>query len=108
MSTKLYALGRWCFRNRLKVIGLWIALLAVLGSLAVGFGATFNNVFEIPGSSSQDALHKLRMTFPQGAATGAIAIIVAPEIKAVAEVNLDLGENNAKYVKVWDEIKSAE
>ena len=79
MSTKLYALGRWCFRNRLKVIGLWIALLAVLGSLAVGFGATFNNVFEIPGSSSQDALHKLRMTFPQGAATGAIAIIVAPD-----------------------------
>ncbi|OGV41529.1 MAG: hypothetical protein A2X46_02510 [Lentisphaerae bacterium GWF2_57_35] len=36
------------------------------------------------------------------------AIIVPEEIKTVAEVNLDLGENNAKYVKVWDEIKSAE
>lgn len=79
MSTRLYALGRWCFRNRFKVIGLWLALLAVLGSLAVGFGATFNNAFEIPGSPSQEALHKLRMTFPQGAATGAIAIVVAPE-----------------------------
>ncbi len=90
MSTHLYALGRWCFRNRLKVIGVWVALLAVLGSLALGFGATFNNVFEIPGSSSQEALHNLRMTFPQGAATGAIAIVVAPEGTSIQDLKPEI------------------
>ncbi|MFH0879984.1 MAG: spermidine/putrescine ABC transporter substrate-binding protein [Lentisphaerota bacterium] len=35
------------------------------------------------------------------------AIILPSEVKALGEVNLDLGENNAKYVKIWDEIKSA-
>jgi spermidine/putrescine transport system substrate-binding protein len=35
------------------------------------------------------------------------AIFVAPEIAAKSEVVRDLGADNAKYVKVWDEIKAA-
>ena len=35
------------------------------------------------------------------------AVMLPEDIKAVAEVNLDLGEENAKYTKVWDEIKAA-
>ncbi len=35
------------------------------------------------------------------------AIILPPETKALGEVNLDLGEDNAKYTRTWDEIKSA-
>jgi len=35
------------------------------------------------------------------------AIFLAPEIKAKCEVLADLGEKNALYVKVWDEIKAA-
>ncbi len=35
------------------------------------------------------------------------AIMLPPEIKAKGEVNLDLGADQAKYVKIWDEIKSA-
>jgi spermidine/putrescine transport system substrate-binding protein len=34
-------------------------------------------------------------------------IFLAPEIKAKCEVLADLGEQNALYVKVWDEIKAA-
>ena len=36
------------------------------------------------------------------------AVLPAPEVKAVAEVNLDLGPNNSKYVRTWDAIKAAE
>ena len=35
------------------------------------------------------------------------AVMLPEDIKAVAEVNLDLGEENAKYTKIWDEIKAA-
>jgi spermidine/putrescine transport system substrate-binding protein len=35
------------------------------------------------------------------------AIILPEDVKAKGEVNLDLGEQNAKYSKTWDEIKAA-
>ena len=36
------------------------------------------------------------------------AVILSDEIKARGEVNLDLGEQNAKYSKIWDEVKAAD
>ena len=36
------------------------------------------------------------------------AIFLKPEIQAKCEVIDDLGENNVKYTKVWDQIKAAE
>ena len=79
MSAWLYAVGRWCYRRRLTVIAIWLAALAVLGGGAAAFAGTFNNAFDIPSSQSQAALDKLRMTFPQGAALSAMAIVVGPE-----------------------------
>ncbi len=35
------------------------------------------------------------------------AIFLDPEVQAKSEVIRDLGADNAKYVKVWDEIKAA-
>ncbi|MCC2593663.1 MMPL family transporter [Tessaracoccus sp. OS52] len=100
MSAQLYALGRWCFRNRLKVIGAWLALLVVLGGAAAVLGPKFDNAFEIPGSSSQEALRKLRMTFPQGAAVGATAIIVAPEGTDVNELRPQIEDAVAGFGEV--------
>ena len=94
MSAQLYALGRWCFRNSWKVIGLWIALLAVLGVSGGLLMGGFDDEFRIPGSSSQEALDKLLMTFPEGAALSATAIIIAPDgtdindLKSAVEDNL--------------------
>lgn len=34
------------------------------------------------------------------------AIILPEDVKVKGEVNLDLGEDNAKYVEIWDEIKT--
>ena len=36
------------------------------------------------------------------------AVILPEEVKARGEVNLDLGEENAKYTKTWDEIRAAD
>ncbi len=90
MSAQLYALGRWCFRRRRAVIAAWFALLVVLGSLAFVLRGDFNDQFEIPGSASQEALEQLRMTFPQGAALGATAIVVAPDGTDVTELRPEI------------------
>ena len=79
MSATLYALGRWCYRRRFTVIAIWFALLAVLGGAAAAWSGSFQNSFSIPSSTSQEALDRLRMTFPQGAALSAMTIVVAPE-----------------------------
>lgn len=34
-------------------------------------------------------------------------IFLAPELRAKCEVLIDLGPDNARWVKVWDEIKAA-
>ncbi|HMR49191.1 MAG TPA: MMPL family transporter [Arachnia sp.] len=85
MSATLYALGRWCYRNRGRVVALWLALLVVLGSIGVAFRGSFDDSFDIPGSSSSEAFRRLHMTFPEATATTATALFVAPEGDAVEE-----------------------
>ncbi|NLE98432.1 MAG: MMPL family transporter [Propionibacterium sp.] len=57
----------------------WLLAAAILGGIGVAIQGRFNDSFEIPGSSSQEALQRLNMTFPQGSALTANAVIVAPE-----------------------------
>lgn len=85
MSAVLYALGRWCFRHKKTVIGAWLLLLAALGGAAVAWQGPFDNDFHIPSSRSQAALENLRMTFPQGAALSAMAVVELPEGKSVED-----------------------
>lgn len=79
MSAQLYALGRCCFRHAKLVLAAWLVIVLAVGGAALAFRGSFADVFKIPGSSSQVALDKLQMTFPQGAMTQATAIFVAPE-----------------------------
>lgn len=108
MSAQLYALGRWCFRNRWKVIGFWLALLVLLGTSGALLMGDFDDEFRIPGSSSQEALDNLRMTFPEGAALGASAVIIAADgtdvndLQTVVEANLGEFED----VEVLDSVMS--
>ena len=90
MSATLYALGRWCYRRRFTVIAIWFALLAVLGGAAAAWSGSFQNSFSIPSSTSQEALDRLRMTFPQGAALSAMTIVVAPEGHTVEDYRAEI------------------
>ncbi|MHA6513548.1 MMPL family transporter [Tessaracoccus sp. Z1128] len=97
MSAVLYAVGRWCYRRRLTVGGLWLAALLILGGAAGVFMGSFNNAFEIPSSKSQEALDKLRMTFPQGAALSALAVVVAPEGHEVTDSRAEIEDAVAEF-----------
>ncbi|MFT4295943.1 MAG: MMPL family transporter [Micropruina sp.] len=80
MSSMLYRIGRACYRHGVRVLAVWLILLAGLGG-TVGLlgGAQFNDSFRIPGASSQVALDQLKMTFPSGAATTAQVVLLLPE-----------------------------
>ncbi len=36
------------------------------------------------------------------------AVLLDPAVKAKSEVILDLGDDNAKYTRIWDQIKAAD
>ncbi len=75
MSSLLYAFGRLAYRRWRVVMLAWVFVLglAVRRGGAVGQGT--NDTFTIPGTESQQAIDRLRQTFPQ--ASGASAQVVA-------------------------------
>ena len=78
MSSTLYRLARACFRARLRVVAVWLALIAALGVLAAVTHQPFDDEFRIPGANSQVALDQLRMTFPEAADSSATLLVIAP------------------------------
>ncbi|MCC6495595.1 MAG: MMPL family transporter [Propionibacteriaceae bacterium] len=78
MSAFLYRIGRACYRARGRVLVAWAVLLVVFGGLAVAVGGTFDDVFEVPGASSTQALSQLKVTFPEAADASATVLINAP------------------------------
>lgn len=108
MSAKLYALGRWCFRNGGRVLLIWLLALAVLGGAGFALQGRFNDTFEIPGSSSQEALKRLNMTFPQGSALTATAVVLAPEGRDIDESRDELEALLPEFQRagIVDEVRS--
>lgn len=87
MSALLYRLGRACYRLRGRVLAAWLAVLALSGVLALTVGGSFDDVFSIPGSSSQRALETLEVTFPEAADASATIVVGAPAGTRVDSAN---------------------
>ncbi|MDR5699653.1 MMPL family transporter [Agromyces aerolatus] len=85
MSSVLYSLGRWAFQARWLVLGLWVAVLAMLVAGAAAIGTGTDNTYRIPGTESQDALDALARTFPQLSGASAQLIAVAPDDTGATE-----------------------
>jgi uncharacterized membrane protein YdfJ with MMPL/SSD domain len=78
MATYLYRLGAWAFRNRWKVVGIWVLVLSVVAACAVSFKGHTNNKFEVPGTESQRAQDLLHKKFPGTGGASARIVFVAP------------------------------
>ncbi|HSE09619.1 MAG TPA: MMPL family transporter [Nocardioidaceae bacterium] len=64
MGKVLYALGRFCGRRPLWIIGVWlVVLVGVVGAVRV-FGAQTGNNLELPGTGSQEVQDLLADRFP--------------------------------------------
>ncbi len=74
MSTYLYRLARWCFRNRWKTLSAWLVLVvAVIAIAQLSGGKTSDNI-TIPGTEAQQAVTVLEDKLP--AASGASTQVV--------------------------------
>jgi RND superfamily putative drug exporter len=76
MSAFLYGLGRFAFRRRWLVVGLWLAVLAAVVTGAATLSGSTSNAFRVPGAPSQQAIDLLQERFPQASADGATARVV--------------------------------
>ena len=83
MSSFLYGLGRSAYRHRVRVLLVWLAVLAVLGSASVAVSKGFDENFSLPGTESQTALDSLNRTFPQAGGTTAQVVVVPRDGESV-------------------------
>jgi RND superfamily putative drug exporter len=60
----MFELGRWCFRNRRRVLAAWLVTLVLLGVGSQVWGGAFRNDFRVAESESQRALDLLQERFP--------------------------------------------
>lgn len=95
MSSFLYSLGRFATGAKGLVIGVWILLLAIIGSIALLFGQGMDNSISIPGTESQTALDSLTATFPEVSGSSAQIIVVAPDGMKVTDADIESAVDDA-------------
>jgi len=104
MATVLYRLGRFAFRRRWLVTGLWLAVLAAALAGAATLSGSTSDTFRIPGTPSQQAIDLLQERFPQASAGGATARVV---FAAPAGQQLTAPATKAAVERIVAELKTA-
>ena len=78
MANLLYRLGRFAYRRRWVVAGVWALVLVALAVGAVALGGKTVDAFSIPGTESQRALDDLHRELPAAAGAGLTVVVSAP------------------------------
>ena len=76
MATLLSRLGRFSYRRRGVVLGIWVAVLALLAVGAVTLHQPMASTVSIPGTESQQALDLLEQRMPAASVDSATANVV--------------------------------
>jgi uncharacterized membrane protein YdfJ with MMPL/SSD domain len=79
MATYLHRLGGWAFHRRWRVLGAWIAVVALVFASAAAFSGKTNSKFTVPGTESQKAQALLEQKYPAASGAYARVVYVAPE-----------------------------
>ncbi|MEV0439487.1 MMPL family transporter [Streptomyces spectabilis] len=110
MATFLYRVGRWAFRRRRLVGGLWLGALVLALAAAAMAPAAEDEDLSMPGTESQKAFDLLDERFPQSNSQGAEARLVfrAPDGRRVtAEENKAAVEDALGRLDGGDQVASA-
>ncbi|WP_203862617.1 MMPL family transporter [Plantactinospora mayteni] len=87
MAWQLFRLGRWSFRRRWTVTGIWALLLLTVALGAATLSGKTNDSFELSGIESTQAFDLIRERDPGAAPDGATARVVfqAPNGESLAD-----------------------
>ncbi|MEV0396967.1 MMPL family transporter [Polymorphospora rubra] len=87
MAWQLFRLGRWSFRHRWTVTGIWVLLLLVVALGSATLSGKTNDGFELSGIESTQAFDLIRDRDPTAAPEGATARVVfqAPNGESLAD-----------------------
>ena len=87
MAVYLYRLGRFAFRNRWAMIGVWLLMLVLAAVAAQTLSSQTTASFSVPGTPAQDAVDLMAERAPQLSEGGARARLVfaAPEGRRIDE-----------------------
>ncbi|WJV49723.1 MMPL family transporter [Streptomyces flavofungini] len=110
MATFLYRIGRWSFRRRRLVGGLWLGALLLAVVAAAVAPAAEDEDLSMPGTESQEAFDLLDERFPESNAQGAEARLVfrAPDGQRVtAKDNKAAVEDALGSLDGGDQVASA-
>ncbi|WP_329254773.1 MMPL family transporter [Actinoallomurus sp. NBC_01490] len=112
MAKTLYRLGRWAFRRRRLVAGVWLGALVLAVAAAALAPAGEEEDLSMPGTESQKAFDLLDERFPESNSQGAEARLVfkapdgqrvtARENRAVVEHTLDSLDGGAQVASATD------
>ncbi len=73
MAALLYRLGRFSFRHKWSVAGLWAVVIGLVLAAASAFSGPLSSAFTLPGTESQRAMDALDREFPS--ANGALGVV---------------------------------
>jgi RND superfamily putative drug exporter len=104
VATLLYKIGRFSYRRRWLVVGLWVALLALVGGGAATLSGHMSNSFRIPGTQAQQAVDQLAARFPEAHVGGATARVV---FVAPSGATLTTPDNQAAVEETVEALKVA-
>ncbi len=79
MGSLLHAVGAFSARRRWLVIGVWLAVLAGIGTAAITLSAPTDDAFSIPGTPSVQTFERLGEVFPGSSGATGTVVIAAPE-----------------------------
>ncbi|MFI7026138.1 MMPL family transporter [Micromonospora sp. NPDC049900] len=87
MAWHLFRLGRWSFRRRWTVAGIWALLLLTVALGATTLSGKTNDSFELSGIESTQAFDLIRERAPEAVPNGATARVVfqAPDGETLAD-----------------------
>ncbi|GGW61106.1 MMPL family transporter [Streptomyces bobili] len=112
MATVLYRIGRWAFRRRRLVGGLWLGALVLAVAATAMAPAGEEEDLSMPGTESQQAFDLLDERFPQSNSQGAEARLVfrapdgqrvtAAEHRAAVEDTLGSLDGDAQVASATD------
>jgi RND superfamily putative drug exporter len=103
MSTFLHRLGRFAFTRPWAVLGVWLALIAVVAGLLVVNPPKISNEMRINGTPAQEVIDQLGAEMPEMAGGQGMIAFAAPDGQRV-----DQGANLAALMSAVDAVSHAD